>query len=82
MGPHSRHTAQEGDAFFLLDERTLMRKVQISPRTTAKDLVKMPEETGTKVYTVEVGRLHTLRLESLKLIFQPLIHKLWFWQVS
>ena len=31
------------------DERTLVRKVQINPRTTAKDLVKMLEETGTKV---------------------------------
>ena len=32
------------------DERTLVRKVQIIPRTTAKDLVKMLEEIGTKVY--------------------------------
>jgi transposase len=32
------------------DERTLEWKVQISPRTSAKDLVKMLEETGTKVY--------------------------------
>uniref|UniRef100_A0A4W5MHC6 Rho guanine nucleotide exchange factor (GEF) 2a n=1 Tax=Hucho hucho TaxID=62062 RepID=A0A4W5MHC6_9TELE len=31
------------------DERTLVRKVQINPRTTAKDLVKMLEETVTKV---------------------------------
>jgi hypothetical protein len=31
------------------DERTLEQKVQIIPRTTAKDLVKMLEETGTKV---------------------------------
>ena len=30
------------------DERTLVQKVQINPRTTAKDLVKMLEETGTK----------------------------------
>ena len=29
------------------DERTLVRKVQINPRTTAKDLVTMLEETGT-----------------------------------
>uniref|UniRef100_A0A4W5PAE1 Sushi domain containing 5 n=1 Tax=Hucho hucho TaxID=62062 RepID=A0A4W5PAE1_9TELE len=28
------------------DERTLVRKVQINPRTTAKNLVKMLEETG------------------------------------
>uniref|UniRef100_A0AAZ3RB43 Transposase Tc1-like domain-containing protein n=1 Tax=Oncorhynchus tshawytscha TaxID=74940 RepID=A0AAZ3RB43_ONCTS len=31
------------------DESTLVQKVQINPRTTAKDLVKMLEETGTKV---------------------------------
>ena len=31
------------------DEHTLVQKVQINPRTTAKDLVKMLEETGTKV---------------------------------
>ena len=31
------------------DECTLVRKVQINPSTTAKDLVKMLEETGTKV---------------------------------
>ena len=31
------------------DERTLVRKVQINPRTTAKDLVKMLEETRTKL---------------------------------
>uniref|UniRef100_A0AAZ3NZK2 Transposase Tc1-like domain-containing protein n=1 Tax=Oncorhynchus tshawytscha TaxID=74940 RepID=A0AAZ3NZK2_ONCTS len=31
------------------DERTLSRKVQINPKTTAKDLVKMLEKTGTKV---------------------------------
>jgi transposase len=31
------------------DERTLVRKVQINPRTTTKDPVKMLEETSTKV---------------------------------
>uniref|UniRef100_A0A673WEC2 Calcium/calmodulin-dependent protein kinase type IV n=1 Tax=Salmo trutta TaxID=8032 RepID=A0A673WEC2_SALTR len=30
------------------DKCTLVQKVQINPRTTAKDLVKMLEETGTK----------------------------------
>ena len=30
------------------DEHTLVQKVQINPRTTAKDLVKMLEETGYK----------------------------------
>ena len=37
------------------------------------------------IYTVEVRSLHTLRLESLKLVFQPLhkciVNKLQFWQV-
>ena len=36
------------------DERTLVRKGQINPRTTAKDLVKMLEETGTKVFIYTV----------------------------
>ena len=36
------------------DERALVRKVQINPKTTAKDLVKMLEETGTKVSTSTV----------------------------
>ena len=31
------------------DERTLVQKVQINSRTTAKDHVEMPEETGTEV---------------------------------
>ena len=30
------------------DERTLVQKVQINPRTTAEDPAKMLEETGTK----------------------------------
>jgi hypothetical protein len=49
MGPCSRHTAQ-GRIRVLSprDEHTLVRKVQINPRT-ARDLVKMLEETGTKV---------------------------------
>ena len=34
------------------DERTLMQNMEINPRTTAKDPVKMLEETGTKVSTV------------------------------
>uniref|UniRef100_A0AAZ3S4C5 Uncharacterized protein n=1 Tax=Oncorhynchus tshawytscha TaxID=74940 RepID=A0AAZ3S4C5_ONCTS len=37
------------------DERTLVRKVQINLRTTAKDLVKMLEETGTKV-SISIGK--------------------------
>ena len=47
-GSRSRHTTQEGDAFSPRDERTLVRKVKLNLRT-AKDLVKMLEETGTKV---------------------------------
>jgi transposase len=39
------------------DEPTLVRKVQIKPRTTAKDLVKMLEETGPKVSTSTVKRV-------------------------
>uniref|UniRef100_A0AAZ3S1H2 Transposase Tc1-like domain-containing protein n=1 Tax=Oncorhynchus tshawytscha TaxID=74940 RepID=A0AAZ3S1H2_ONCTS len=50
MEPRSCHTAQEGDAFCLLEMNTLWcEKLQINPRTTAKGLVKMLEETGTKV---------------------------------
>ena len=57
MGPRSRHTAQEGDVFCPRDECTLVRKVQINPKTTAKDLVKMLEETGTKVSISTVKRV-------------------------
>ena len=39
------------------DERTLVRKVQISLRTAAKDLVKMLDETGTKVSISTVKRV-------------------------
>ena len=39
------------------DEHTLVWKVPINPRTTAKDLVKMLEETGTKVYISTVKRV-------------------------
>ena len=51
MGPRSSHTTQEGDGCILSprDERTLVPKVQINPRTTAKDLVKMLEEKGTNI---------------------------------
>ena len=31
------------------DERSLVQKLKINPRTAARDLVKMLEETGTKV---------------------------------
>ena len=39
------------------DECTLVRKVQINPRTTATDLVKMLEETGTKVFIFTIKRV-------------------------
>uniref|UniRef100_A0A673WUB0 WD repeat domain 62 n=1 Tax=Salmo trutta TaxID=8032 RepID=A0A673WUB0_SALTR len=39
------------------DEHTLERKEQINPRTTAKDLVKMLEETSTKVSISTVKRV-------------------------
>ena len=48
MGLRSRHTTQEGDVS-PRDECPLVWKVQINPRTTAKDRVKMLEDTGTKV---------------------------------
>uniref|UniRef100_A0A673VRW4 Uncharacterized protein n=1 Tax=Salmo trutta TaxID=8032 RepID=A0A673VRW4_SALTR len=51
------------------DERTLLRKVQINPRTTAKDLVKMLEETGTKVPISTVKRVlyrHNLKGSSAR----------------
>ena len=50
------------------DERTL-RKVQINPRTTAKDLVKILEEMGTKVSISTVKRVlyrHNLKGRSAR----------------
>ena len=55
MGPRSRHAAHT--ALSPRDERTLVRKVQINPRTTAKDRLKMLEETGTKVSISTVKRV-------------------------
>uniref|UniRef100_A0AAZ3RB74 Transposase Tc1-like domain-containing protein n=1 Tax=Oncorhynchus tshawytscha TaxID=74940 RepID=A0AAZ3RB74_ONCTS len=58
MGPRSRHTAQEGVTLCLLEMNLLWcEKVQINPRTTAKDLVKMLVETGTKVSISTVKRV-------------------------
>ena len=51
------------------DEHTLVRKVQINPRTTAKDLVKMLEDTGTKVSISTVKRVlyrHNLKGRSAR----------------
>ena len=53
----------------LRDERTLVQKVQINPRTTAKDLVKMLEEMGTKVSISRVKRVlyrHNLKGRSAR----------------
>ena len=47
------------------DERTLVRKVKINPRTTAKNLVKMLEEMGTKVSISTVKR-HNLKGRSAR----------------
>ena len=50
------------------DERTLMRKVHLNPRT-AKDLVKMLEEAGTKVSISTVQRVlyqHNLKGRSAR----------------
>ena len=61
------------------NEHTLVQKMQINPRTTAKDLVKMLEETGTKLSISTVKRvlyLHNLkdRSERKKPLLQNL-HK-------
>ena len=51
------------------DQRTLVRKVQINPRTTAKDLMKMLNETGTKVSASTVKRVlyrHNLKVRSAR----------------
>ena len=56
------------------DECTLVRKVQINPRTTAKDLVKMLEETGTKVSISTVKRvLHRHNLKDRSARKKPLL---------
>ena len=50
------------------DERALVRKVQINPRT-AKDFVKMLEETGTKVSISIIKRVlywHNLKFRSAR----------------
>ncbi|CDQ71431.1 unnamed protein product [Oncorhynchus mykiss] len=53
------------------DERTLVQKVQINPRTTAKDLVKMLEETGTNVSISTVKQV--LYHHNLKARKKPLL---------
>ena len=59
------------------DERTLVRKVQINHRTTAKDLVKMLEKTGTKVSISTVKRvLYRHKLEGRSARKKPLLQNL------
>ena len=56
------------------DERTLVQKVQINPRTTAKDLVKMLEETGTNVSISTVKQvLYRLNLKGRSAWKKPLL---------
>jgi hypothetical protein len=53
---------------------TISPKTSLLNITTDKwQICSLPQTNGDK-HTVEVGSLHTLRLESLKLVFQPL-HK-------
>jgi hypothetical protein len=57
------------------DECTLVRKVQINPRTTAKDPVKMLEETGTKVSISTVKWvLYRYNLKDCSARKKPLLH--------
>ena len=74
-GTTQRNTAQEGDAFCLLEMN--VRKVQINLRTSAKDLVKMLEETGTKVSISTVERaLYRHNLKGLSARKKPLLQNL------
>ena len=78
MGPRSHHY-RSGRRRVLSprDERILVRKVQINPRITAKDLVKMLEETGTKVSISTVKRVlyqHNLKGRSARK--KPLLQNL------
>uniref|UniRef100_A0AAZ3NRP7 Transposase Tc1-like domain-containing protein n=1 Tax=Oncorhynchus tshawytscha TaxID=74940 RepID=A0AAZ3NRP7_ONCTS len=55
---------------------TLVRKVKINPRTTAKDLVKMLEETSTKVSISTVKRvLYQHNLKDCSVRKKPLVQK-------
>uniref|UniRef100_A0AAZ3NQR1 Transposase Tc1-like domain-containing protein n=1 Tax=Oncorhynchus tshawytscha TaxID=74940 RepID=A0AAZ3NQR1_ONCTS len=66
MGPCSRHTAQEGDSFCLLERNVLYCE---KGKSTAKDLVNILEETGTKVSISTVKRVlyrHNLKGRSAR----------------
>ena len=71
MGPRSRHTAQEVDVFSLLEINVLWCEncKSIPEQQQAKDLVKMLEETGTKVSLSTVKRVlfrHNLKGHSAR----------------
>ena len=70
MGPRSRHTAQEGDHFCLLEMNVVWcEKCKSVPEQQQKDLMKMLEETGTKVSISTVKRVlywHNLKGRSAR----------------
>ena len=75
MRPRSRHTTQEEDVFCLLEMNVLGAK-SANPRTTVKYLVKMLEETGTKVSISTVKRVpYRLNLKGLSARKKPLLQK-------
>jgi hypothetical protein len=57
MGPRSIIPLRKETVLSPRDEHTLVQEVQINPRTTAKDLVKMLEETGTNASISTVQRI-------------------------
>ena len=58
MGPHSRHIAQEGDAFCFLEMNALWcEKCQSIPEQQQRNPVEMLEEKGTKVSISTVKRV-------------------------
>ena len=59
MGPHSRHTAREGAVFCLLEINVLWceKGKSITEQQQRNHLVKMLEETGTKVSISTVKRV-------------------------
>ena len=57
MGSRSSHTTQEGEDAFCLLEMNVLWCEMCKSITTAKDRVKMLEETGTKVSIFTVKRV-------------------------
>ena len=69
MGPRSHHTAQEGDAVGLLEMTVLWCEKYKSIPEQQQSLVKMLEETGTKVSISTVKRVllqHNLKDRSAR----------------